>query len=317
VRIKTVARLNFGIAVAQHQPLAEIRRGWRDAEELGFDSGWVYDHFIGTPNVAEPFFEGWTLLTALLAEHSRIRGGTLVLGNSYRYPALLAKMAATLDVASEGRFEFGLGAGWYDGEYRALGIPFERPAVRLGALEEAVRVIRGLWTDDRSEFEGRYYRLQDAPCNPKPIQRPHPPIWVGGRGEQLTLRVVARAADGWNVPLMPIEAYRHKAGVLDRHCAEAGRDPGTVRRSTGFALIVRITEADVVAERRRREGLGVQEFRREIAGTPEQVTAALLPYLEAGVDTLLIEGYAPLDREGQELFIREVAPALRAQTNST
>ena len=305
-------QLTFGIAASQHHPVAEIRRAWRLADALGFDSGWVYDHFLGTPEGHEPFHEGWTLLAALLAENPRIRGGSLVLGNSYRHPAVLAKMAATLDVVSGGRLEFGLGAGWYEKEYRALGFPFERPALRIAAMEEAVRVIRSLWTVQRSTFEGRSYRLVDAPAEPKPVQSPGPPIWIGARGEQLTLRAVARVADGWNIPLIPLDEYRHKLDVLAAHCRDAGRDPASIRKSTGFALMLRSTGAEVESERRRREAAGVWEYRRVIAGTPEQVVEALRPYVDLGVDTLVAEGFAPLDDEGQGLFIREVAPALRA-----
>ncbi len=303
--------LSFGIAVTQSTPIADIQRSWLLAEALGYDSGWVYDHFLGAPDTTSPFAEGWTLLTALLAATTRLRGGTLVLGNTYRHPAVLAKMAATLDVVSGGRLELGLGAGWYEAEYTALGFPFERPAVRIGALEEAVRIIAGLWADDRMTFEGRHYRLEGAPCNPAPVQRPRPPIWIGGRGEQLTLRVVAALADGWNVPLLSIEEYRHKLEVLARHCAAAGRDPATIRKSTGFALCVRRTGAEVRAELQRREAAGVREYRRVVAGTPEEVAGALAPYVAAGADTLLVEGSGPLDDETLGLFIDEVAPALR------
>ncbi len=300
----------FGIATSPASPFEENLRAWQDAEALGFDSAWVYDHFLGIPDAGGPYLEGWTLLAVLLTKTERIRGGNLVLGNSYRHPAVLANMAATLDIASGGRLDLGIGAGWYQAEYDAYGIPFPKASVRIAQLDEAVQVLKALWMQPRANFAGGHYRLVDAPCEPKPLQQPHPPVWIGGEGEKLLLRAVARRADGWNIWLLAPEEYRHKAEVLAAHCREAGRDPATVRRSLGISLVVCPTEHAVEAEIRRREGM--REIRMLVSGTPEQVAAQLRPYRELGAEGFIIEGPAAFDREMLALFMREVAPALRA-----
>jgi F420-dependent oxidoreductase-like protein len=300
--------LSFGVGLSPQRPFEEVARAWQDAEDLGFDSAWVYDHFMGIPNTDDPYLEGWTLLTTLLMRSSRIRGGNLVLGNSYRHPAVLANMAATLDIACGGRLDVGIGAGWYEAEYDAYGIPFPRIGVRMAQLDEALQVMKRLWMDERANFEGEHYVLIDAPCEPKPLQRPHPPVWVGGEGEKLLLRIVARHAHGWNVWLMPVEDYRRKVEVLAGHCRDAGRDPATIARSLGIALAVAPTEQEVGEELKRREGK--REPRFVVSGTPEQVAAQLQPYVDLGARTIIIEGIAAFNREMLALFKREVAPAL-------
>lgn len=297
-----------GIALSPQFSYEQIEKAWRDAEDLGLESAWVYDHFMGIPDTSQPYLEGWTLLTTLLMKSKRIRGGNLVLGNSYRHPAVLANMAATLDIVAGGRLDVGMGAGWYEAEYNAYGIPFPKISVRMEALDEALQVMKGLWTQDRTSFAGQHYTITDSPFEPKPVQKPHPPIWVGGEGEKYLLRIAGRWADGWNVWLLPIEDYRRKAGVLDGYAAEAGRDPTTIRRSVGIALVVRPTEAEVQDELNRRAGK--REARVVVSGTPEQVAAHLRPYVDAGTQTILVEGLAPLDREMMALFMKEVIPAL-------
>lgn len=304
--------LSFGIATSPNYPYAEILRAWQNAEALGYDSAWAYDHFLGISSLDDPYLEGWTLLTSLLHRTQRIRGGTLVLGNSYRHPAVLANMATTLDLISNGRLDLGIGAGWYRAEYDAYGIPYPRDSVRIAQLDEAIQVLKALWTEERADFDGEHYRLKDAPCEPKPVQRPHPPVWIGGGGERLLLRVVARRADGWNIWMVGEDEYRHKAEVLAQHCREVGRDPGTIRRSVGFSLALAPTEAEAAQEVRRRREAAVREIRTVIAGTPEQVALKLRPYVALGADTFLIEGPAVFDREMLRLFQQQVVPALRA-----
>ena len=171
-----------------------------------------------------------TLLTAMAESTSRVRIGLMVAGNTYRHPAVLAKMATTIDHLSGGRLEFGLGAGGAEAEHTMLGIPFLTTPERISRLDEALTVCRALWTDERTSFDGRHFTLVDAVANPKPLQRPHPPIWVGGAGERLTLRVVAKHADVWNV-IGPVEEVTRKAAVLEQHCADIGRDPARIKRS--------------------------------------------------------------------------------------
>lgn len=297
-----------GVALSPQFSYEQIEKAWLDAEDLGLESAWIYDHFMGIPDTSQPYLEGWTLLTTLLMRSKRIRGGNLVLGNSYRHPAVVANMAATLDIVSAGRLDVGMGAGWYEAEYQAYGIPFPKISVRMEALDEALQVMKGLWTQERTTFNGNHYTINEAPCEPKPLQRPHPPLWVGGEGEKYLLRIAGRWADGWNVWLLPIEDYRRKAAVLAGYAEEAGRDPAAIRRSVGIALALAPTEQGVRAVLASREGK--REARAVVAGTPVQVAERLLPYVEAGAQTILVEGLAPLDREMMALFVAEVLPAL-------
>jgi F420-dependent oxidoreductase-like protein len=224
--------MKVGIDVSQHQlEWPEIRSRVVWAEEAGFESAWVFDHFTalyGDPQ--GPCLEAWTLLAGLGEATSRIRLGALVTGVTYRHPSLLAAEVVTVDHVSAGRLDVGLGAAWHDGEHRRLGFDFPGTGERIERLDETIQIVKALLTADDVDFDGRHYRLRKAFYRPRPVQRPHPPIWIGGAGEQLTLRFVAELADVWNFTGSPNEA-RHKAGVLDRHCAEVGRDPGSIRRT--------------------------------------------------------------------------------------
>ena len=223
---------SLGIKLSpQNCTIADLRAVWRIADEAGFDHLWAFDHFNPIfDDVAGDVFEGMTLLAAMAEATSRVRIGLMVTGNTYRHPGVLAKMATTIDHLSGGRLEFGLGASGAEIEHTMLGIPFYTAGERIRRLGEALTVCRKLWTEERSSFDGRYYTLNDAISNPKPVQRPHPPIWVGGAGEKLTLRVVAEHADVWNV-IGPVEELVRKASVLDQHCADVGRDPAEIKRS--------------------------------------------------------------------------------------
>src|SRR6266702_3654867 len=198
---------------------------WRHIEATGWDIGCVTDHFM--PNTKEregAMLESWSTLSALAALVPRLRVGTIVLGNTYRHPAVVAKMAAQVDIISGGRLLLGLGAGWQQNEHEAYGIPFHTLRERLERLDEACEVIRSLWTQRRSDFKGRYYQLSDAPLEPKPVQTPHPELMIGGGGERVTLRIVAKHADHWNVWGGP-KVLARKGAILDEHCAAVGRDP--------------------------------------------------------------------------------------------
>lgn len=216
--------------------MTELRRVWRTAEESGFDHLWGYDHFGGVrASISRPVYEGWTMLTAMAEATSRIRIGLMVTGNSYRHPGVLAKMAVTVDHLSQGRLEFGIGAGWAREEHEMLGIPFlDSAGDRIRQMDEAIQVVKLLWMEERASFDGTYYRLRDAVAEPKPFQRPHPPIWIGGSGERLTLRFAAQHASVWNYPGGTVEEAGRLAGVLDAHCATVGRSPDEVRRSVQF-----------------------------------------------------------------------------------
>jgi F420-dependent oxidoreductase-like protein len=318
----TVLRpLRFGVqAGPTDAPYAARRDYWREAERLGYDWASVSDHLTANPvfgaRDTDPWLEAWTALAALAEATARIRVGVLVTSVGYRHPALLAKMAATLDVISGGRLEFGLGAGYLEAEYRMYGLPFPPAPERIAQLDEALRVCKLLWTRERADFAGQYFALADAVCAPKPVQRPHPPIWIGGMGERKTLRVVAEHADGWNAFPLPVPQLEHKLGVLRGHCAAVGRDFDAIRKQVGANVIVRADPAQVEAEVARfaEERRTPPERARQmaIAGTPEEVAAQLAPYLDLGFDMFLVLERAPLDYETLRLFMAEVAPRLRA-----
>jgi F420-dependent oxidoreductase-like protein len=202
---------------------------WRAADDIEiFESGWTFDHFypILGQDPSGPCLEGWVTLTALAQATRRLRLGTLVTGIHYRHPAVLANMAATLDIISGGRLELGIGAGWNEEESGAYGIELGTPRERSDRFEEACEVLTGLLSPQlTTTFQGRYYEITDAYCNPKPVQQPHPPICIGGSGETRTLRTAARFAQHWNFVGGTPEQFRHKRDVLHQHCADVGRDP--------------------------------------------------------------------------------------------
>jgi F420-dependent oxidoreductase-like protein len=235
----TTTRLHFGVKTApQFTTYDDMLRVWREADEVNaIESAWLFDHFIPLgPDLTGPQLEGWTLLGAYAAVTRRLRVGLMVTGNTYRHPAVLANIGATVDHISHGRLDFGIGAGWNELEHTMYGIPLPPPGERIRRLGEACEVIRLLWTEPVASFEGRYYQLHDARCEPKPVQRPFPPFVIGGGGEQLTLRVVAKYANIWNFAGGPVEQFVHKCQVLDGYCAAISRDPAEIARSIQFPV---------------------------------------------------------------------------------
>jgi F420-dependent oxidoreductase-like protein len=225
--------LRIGLKLRPERYAIEVQRAiWVVGDQAGFDHIWSYDHLVAVgADVTAPIFEGWSLLAAMAERTTRVRIGLLVTGNQYRHPSLLAKMATTIDHLSTGRLEMGIGAGWNEPEFAMLGLRYPSTPERLAQLDEACSVITSLWTEDRASFSGRFYRLEQAIAEPKPVQKPHPPIWIGGSGPRRTLRVVARHADVWNANGKTLEEDVLASRLLDQHCAAIGRDPSTVRRS--------------------------------------------------------------------------------------
>src|SRR5580698_6101084 len=214
----------------EHQAWEEIRDAWIAADEIPlFESAWNWDHFYPlTGDLTGPNFEGWTMLAAMAQATSRIRIGCQVTGMIYRHPAVLANMAATVDIMSGGRLELGIGAGWNEEESGAYGIELGTLTERFDRFDEGCQVLISLLSNRTTDFDGRYYQLRDAYCEPKPVQQPCPPICIGGTGERRTLRSVARFAQHWNYPGGPIDQWKHKRDVLYQHCADIGRDPGEI-----------------------------------------------------------------------------------------
>jgi len=227
-------QLRFGIKNSgQDTTIDELRAVWRIADEGGFDHVWDFDHLasIGEGGPDRPIYEGWTLQAAMAEATKRVRIGCLVTGNTYRNPALLAKQAVTVDHLSGGRLEFGIGAAWAEIEHQMYG--FDGLDHRVGRLSESLRTIKSLWTEERTNFDGRYYRMKDAIANPKPVQKPHPPLWIGASGET-TLRLVARHADVWNAAGGDPSRMRELSEKLEQACAAIGRDASEIRRSLQY-----------------------------------------------------------------------------------
>ncbi len=289
----------------------------RHIEATGWDAACVTDHFM--PNTKErvgDVLECWSTLSTLAALVPRLRVGTIVVGNTYRHPAIVAKMAANVDIVSGGRLLFGLGAAWQENEHAAYGLPFGTVGERLARLDEACQVIKLLWTQDKATFAGRFYRLHDAPCSPKPVQRPHPEFMIGGGGERVTLRLVARHADHWNVWGGPA-TLAHKGKILDEHCAALGRDAKALRRSANMPLLIsddRDEVARLAAAVTRR--MGFPDALTEdlvLAGPVAAVRDKLARLREAGVEMLFVPSmFLPKDpRPMLDRFMSDVAPAFR------
>ncbi len=283
------------------------------AEELGYDSIWVYDHFHNVPRPAqEAVFECWTTIAAISQRTSRVRLGQMVGCNSYRNPAVLAKITSTVDVISGGRLDWGIGAGWYENEYKGYGFEFPKPKDRIGMLNESVEIVRSMWTQTETDYDGRYYKVSRANCDPKPLQQPHPPIWIGGGGEQLTLRVVAKYADYSNFGGKP-EEWKRKREILKGHCAAVGRDEETIGKTWSPEVFIRSTEAEVVAAGTK--SLWGEPFEAwrdaNLVGTPEQVSEKIQAYVDLGCT-----GFIPWcpdypSTETMELFAQHVMPNFR------
>jgi len=289
------------------------RQSWEDVltlarhvERTGWDGIWYADHFMpNTPEASDPCHEVWTTVAGLAVSVPRLRIGPLVAGNTYRHPAVVANMAATIDHMSGGRLVLGLGAGWQENEHRAYGLEYYTVGERLRRLEEACQVIKALFNEPRANFQGRYYRLEDAPMEPKPVQKPLP-LMIGGGGEKVTLRITARYADEWNV-WGDVDRLRQKMGVLDGHCESVGRDPSAIQRSA--AVLVYLSDDTSVVKRIREE----PQARPSIAGNSAELAEIVTEYARAGVDELIVPDFhmepGTAKTEFLDRFIEEVAPA--------
>jgi F420-dependent oxidoreductase-like protein len=253
-------------------------------ERLGFDSAWVYDHFHNVPRPAhETVLECWTVTSAISQLTSTVRLGQMVGCNSYRQPSLLAKITSTIDVISGGRLDFGLGAGWYDHEYRGYGYEFGAANERLGMLREAVQIIRAMWSEQETSFDGKYYKLDGAQCDPKPLQQPHPPILIGGGGEKVTLRIVARYADRSNFGGRP-DQFAAKCEILKEHCKAVGRDYDEIVKTTSGDICIRENEAEL--RELQKKSIWSMPYEDWVAtnlvGTPDQVSEKIQKFVDLG-----------------------------------
>jgi F420-dependent oxidoreductase-like protein len=292
-----------------------MREAWRLIDELGYDTAWTFDHFFPIlSDPSGPCLEGWVALAALAAETSRVKVGTLVTGNTYRNPGLLAKMGATLDHTSGGRLIMGIGAGWYELEHDALGIPFYTVTERIHRLDEAAEIIKRMWTREQTTLDGRYYKIKDAYCEPKPVQRPRPPLMIGGQGEKLMLRVVAKHADQWNTFGSP-EVFRHKLEVLKEHCQAVGRDVKEIEVSWAGSTFITDSSAEKEALQRKVAALFGAEPEQMagslLIGPVEELRDRIHKFVEAGVTHFISIIDPPFDHNTIRGFAEEVIPAVR------
>lgn len=306
--------VEIGIIVPQLQfGYDDLLHRARRIEALGLHSMWIYDHLYGPMLPDTPAFEGWTLATALLAATERLRVGHLVLCNNFRHPALLAKMATTLDVISGGRLEFGLGSGSVEQEHHEAGLPWGSVAERSDRLAEALEIITSMFAGGRTTFSGQHYEVHGLPNLPAPVQQPRPPIHVGGAGERRTLPIVARYADVWNLPTYGLADFARKRAVLAEQCATIGRDPASIRVAYETVMVVApddATLAEVLPKAQRRfagDGWGLEAG--GCVGTPERIIDRMHELVEQGVSLFTVFCHDRGSDETLALIGEQIAPA--------
>lgn len=307
-------KVHFGVTLPQiKRPWADTVAAARALDELGFDSVWFNDHLYGVPMPHLSIFEAWVALTAVGALTSKVELGTLVTPVGFRNPALLAKMAATLDVVSNGRVIVGLGSGWFQSEFAGYGIPFPPLRDRLEQLDEAATILKLLWTEAQPSFTGKHYRLEATYCEPKPVRRP--PILIGGGGEKVLLRLAARHADVWNNLAVHHNDLGAKIAKLRAHCAAVGRDPAAIRVSQQCLVVIGDSEADARAKSEKAAAIYGGHMGGggplAIAGTAEQCVEKIAAHAALGCTMLVMEFFGRDVREPARLFAERVLPHFR------
>jgi F420-dependent oxidoreductase-like protein len=308
-----MSRIKFGVMMRQQKiDFSEIRETARLCDLLDYHSVWFYDHILGMGAVEMDIYEAWTSMSALASVTEKIKIGTMVLCNSFRPPALLAKMASTFDVISNGRLEFAMGAGWFEPEYKAYGYHFPDTKTRIEQLSESIKIIRAMWTEDKPSFKGTHYSIEDAYCNPKPIQTPHPPIMIGGAGEKYLLRLVAELADEWNCPANHAQAYDHKLEVLKQHCSDVGRDFNDIGISQQTVCVIAKDEAELAVKLekgQRRYGFFGDISKFGIVGTPDQCIEKILENEKRGITKYTLFFSDIMNHDTLTFFAKEVMSA--------
>lgn len=303
----TDARPWFGVhAGLQRTTTAELIDLWGRIEEVGYDWISIWDHFYAADGSGDPHcLEATACHAALATVTDRVRCGSLVYSAGYRHPAVLANAIATIDQLCDGRATLGVGGGWLRGEYDAYGIPYGTPGERLRRLRESLTCIRSLLRDDVTNFEGEFFTMTEARCVPKPVQA-ELPLWVGGGGEQVTLRIAAELADGWNIPFVGPDTWAHKSAVLTQHCEDVGRDPSAVVRTVNLGLA---RDDDDL----RAQFAEISELVRPgvLNGSGQQLVDRIGEYVEAGAEGVILALRSPFDVEAMEAFAAEVVPAFR------
>ena len=284
------------------------------ADILGYNSAYAYDHLMGGANFKnnrnKDFFECLTLLSSLLTITDKIRIGQVVTCNSFRHPALLAKMISTMDVISNGRMELGIGAGSYRDEYLTYGYDYPTGSIRINQLDEALNIIKLLWKHQTSTFSGEYYSIKDAVCNPKPIQKPHPPIMIGGTGEKHLLKTVARHADRYNHPFASPLDIRRRLYILKEHCDTIGLHYLDIERSVVIRCLIRESEEEINHEiaKAKTKNESTEVFKKRlcaIVGTPEEIASKLHEYIDLGITHFIVH-FVGLNEKSLKLFYSKI-----------
>ncbi len=310
-------RIKFGVQFWQEEfDIFHLRNAVKEVEDMGFESAWIYDHFYPMSKATSyNMLEAWTLLPFLAAATEKIRLGVLVTCNSYRHPSILAKIASSVDIISNGRLEFGIGAGWFEEEYDAYGIPFPKAKIRLDQMDEAIVLIKKIWMNEKINFRGKYYTANDLISFPKPVQEPHPPIMIGGKGDNL-LKIAAQHADNVNLVNCTPEEYGKKLEVLKSYCEKNDRDYNSIIKSW-HGLIV-FTEKEkakkmILKFKENSRIKSIQEtsleesMNRVIVGTPEDCVDKIQDYINSGVEYFIPHFAFSNDLESEQIFIDEIS----------
>ncbi len=312
--------VHFGVSLPQ------ISRTWEETrsaaevfERQGYDSVWLNDHLYGVPRPDIPILECWTTLTAVGAITNRVELGTVVTPPGFRNPALLAKIVATLDQITQGRVILGMGAGWFEQEFRGYGYPFPPIGERMQQLEEAAEISRRAWTEPGLTFNGKHFHTDNLVLAPGPVRQPRPPILIGGGGEKVLLRIAARFADIWNNLAVNQSRLEHKIQVLRQHCDAVGRDPSEITISQQTLVLIAPTEAEAAAgiERAARifgGHMGDVHGPLAIAGTPDTVAERIQRHIDLGCRYFIMEFFGRDTREPAQLFADQVMPQFRHAT---
>lgn len=310
-------KIRFGIQTSQQESTYEqLRTVWKQAEAVGMDSAYAFDHFMPIMG-ADPdgdCLEGWTLLAALAAETERLEIGLLVTGNTYRNPALLAKMATTVDHISSGRVTLGIGAGWFKDEHEAYDFSFYTDRERAERLDEALQVITKLWTEDHPSFDGKFYKLRNAPFAPRNVQKPHPPILIGGQGKKWIMPLVGRYAQHWNAPIgLTPDDIRERIEIIKAECKRVGRESCDIEVSA-FLVLYAVTDVPLAGPVM---GLAARFMTNEriarslLAGSAKQITEKIQTYVDAGATRIVMNVQPPYAPELLDRFAKEVMPNFR------
>ena len=310
-----MAKVEFGVMLRQQKiDFEDIKYAACLCDDLGYDSIWFYDHVLGQGIIGIDIYEPWTLMSALSSVTKNIRLGTMVLCNGFRHPPLLAKMAATLDVISNGRVEFAIGAGWFKEEFEAYGYEFPNTRERIEMLEESVQILKAMWIEEEASYNGNHYKIDKAICNPKPIQKPSIPISIGGSGEKYLLNVVAKHADIWNCPASSALEFDTKYSTLKNHCDNIGRKIEDIEISQQTVCVLAETKDELpekIEKAQRRYGFFGDVGKLGIVGTPDECIRKINDDVDKGISKYTIFFSDVMKKETLELFAKEVIPQFR------